>query len=151
MKLDPANKTHARFIKAWLRIRQYVGKGLTLLPNLGKHPVLSNGNAVADQNWHRWALAVSFASPLRTVGPLRTGFKKAWHYVFLDAGGSKWNADNVGKNVGGQRVGVEGLLAEAAVWHTALSFPEAHRTLLRWPETMTKAYASANNIMVRTN
>jgi len=107
-------------------------------------------NHVADKNWHRWALAVSFSSPLRTVGPLRSGFKKAWHYVFLDAKGVKWQHQHVGKSVGGQTVGIEGLLAEAAVWHTAVSFPEAHRTLARWPETMTKAFASANRIMVRT-
>ena len=149
-KIDPNNAGHKRYVKAWLRIRQYIGKGLTLLPNLGKHPVRPEAPQAAHDNWHRWALAVSFSSPLRTAGQLRSGFKKAWHYVLLDPNGIKWQHQHLTKRVGGLMVDIDGLLAEAAVWHSAVSYPEAHRTLQRWPETLTKAFASANNIMTKT-
>jgi hypothetical protein len=149
-KLDPKNKSHKSFIKAWARLREYVRKGLSLLPNLGKHPVHADSPDVSQKNWQRWALAVAFSSPLRTVEKLREGFRLAWHFVFFDKTGLAWQHKHIGKPIEGISASLEGLMADAAVYLATNSIPEAHRQLDRWPETLTKAFASAHNTMVKT-
>lgn len=151
LKLDPKKRTHKNYIRAWIRIRGYVERGLKLLPQLGPHPVfpkwpLSTGH----QNWHRWALAVAFASTLRTAPKLREAFKKAWFWCYHDKKGKVWRQRWEGKVVAGVKANPEGLLADAGVWLGGpRTWPSGVRALERWPETVTKAYLAANDVMVK--
>lgn len=141
--IDPKDASHKRWVKAWLRIRAYVTKGLALKPKLGEHPIKAGVSSLANENWQRWALAVAFSSPLRTAAALREGYKKAWNYVFLDAKGVVWQNQHMSKKVAGTIVSIEGLMADVAVWMRE-GYAEGRRQLDKWPETVTKAFASAN-------
>jgi len=142
--IDPKNRSHKKYVDAWVRLRAYVGRGLTLEPKLGLHPINPNAPQVGHENWRRWALAVAFSSELRTADVLRSAYPKAWHYIMLDPAGVQWQTSLVKKRISGLPITLEGLMADASVYLSRLPKDQAHRELLKWPETATKAFASAN-------
>lgn len=148
--MDPNDATHKSYIKAWARMRGYVTRGLALLPTLGPHPVAPLSPAGAHDDWHRWALAVSFASSLRSGPELQSAFKKAWNYVFTDTEGFMWAGKNANTTVGGVRVAIDGLMADVAVFVGTHGAEEAKRLIAQWPESSTKALAAANRVMARS-
>lgn len=142
--LDPKSRAQKKYVQAWVRIRAYVGRGLTLEPQLGAHPINPAAPQKGQDDWRRWALAVAFATELRTAEALRSAFAKAWNYCLLDVDGVRWVTSLVKKSVSGHRITLEGLMADAAVWLSKLPKAEAHAQLLLWPQTATKAFGSAN-------
>ena len=151
LKLDLKNKGHETLVTAWVRIHSYVTRGLKLLPKLGDVPMLPSGlqNDVARKNWHRWALAMAFRSPARTVEMLRKIFKTGWEHVFKDDAGKAWRKHWEGKRVAGQKVTLEGLIGEAGQWLglPGRTYTGAMEALEAWPKTLTKAFAAVNDTM----
>ena len=149
--LSASSPDDEQFRRAWIRIRSYVDRGMSLLPSLGTNPVLgSSSTAAGNANWQRWALAVAFRSSVRTVAALREGYKKGFFWLFKDPKGVAWRKRLKGTTVQGEAVEDDGLLGEAAVLMTGRTWPAAVGLLEQWPATVTKAFTAANGISTRS-
>lgn len=116
------------------RIRTLLARGAKLAPRLGPSPL---GKAAADEPWQRWALALSFRSPIRTPGELREAYRSACRW-FRDKRGQQWARQHLGTQVRGHEVTLQGLLGEVA---QALT----NRTSLKtWPANVSKAFDGVN-------